>query len=169
METVFRGIAVYFILLIVLRLSGRRSLAKITPFDFVLLLIIAETTQQALLGDDFSITNAVVLILTLFIVDIALSYVKEWSPTIATLIDGTPTVLVGPGGPDQRALQRSRVALEDVLESARQQHGIERLDQIKFAVLEMGGNISITQAELVKEGPPAPPAKDPKRPRRKKR
>lgn len=161
METVFRGVAVYLILLIVLRLSGRRTLASITPFDFVLLLIIAETTQQALLGDDFSITNAAVLILTLFIMDIALSYVKEWFPTIATLIEGTPTVLIGPGGPDHRALQRSRVSLEDVLEAARQQHGIERLDQIKFAVLEVGGNISIIQEEPVKDTPPMPPANDP--------
>jgi uncharacterized membrane protein YcaP (DUF421 family) len=147
METVFRGLVVYFILLIVMRLSGRRSLAKMTPFDFVLLLIIAETTQQALLGDDFSITNAVVLILTLFITDIALSYLKQWSPAVATLIDGTPTVLIGRGKPDQRALQRARVSLEDVLESARQQHGIERLEQIKFAVLEVSGNISIIQGE----------------------
>src|SRR3546814_4753574 len=54
------------ILLVIVRLSGRRTAAQMTPFDFVLLLIIAETTQQALLGDDFSITNAAILIITLF-------------------------------------------------------------------------------------------------------
>ena len=66
MESVFRGAAVYFILLMILRLSGRRSVAQMTPFDLVLLLIIAETTQQALLGDDFSIINAALLIIVLF-------------------------------------------------------------------------------------------------------
>ena len=156
METVLRGLVVYFFLLVVMRLSGRRSIAKITPFDFVLLLIIAETTQQALLGDDFSVTNAVVLILTLFITDIALSYVKQWSPGVATLIDGTPTVLISRGKPDGRALERSRVSLEDVLEAAREQHGIERLDRIKFAVLEVGGNISITPAETGSPEQPKP-------------
>lgn len=143
METVIRGITIYLILLIVIRLSGRRTLAQITSFDFVLLLIIAETTQQALLGDDFSLVNAVILILTLFVTDIVFSYLKEWSPRVETLVDGTPTVLISLGEPDWHALKRTRVNLNDVLAAAREQHGLERLDQIKFAVLEVGGNISI--------------------------
>ncbi|WP_028034479.1 DUF421 domain-containing protein [Chelativorans sp. J32] len=143
MDSVVRGIAVYFFLLIVIRLSGRRSLAEITAFDFVLLLIISETTQQAMLGDDFSLINAFLLILTLFVTDIALSYVKQWSPKTAVLVDGTPTVLISLGKADKEALRRTRVSLDEVMEAARQQHGLERLDQIKFAVLEIGGNISI--------------------------
>src|SRR3546814_9132595 len=94
MDSVLRGAAVYAILLVIVRLSGRRAMAQMTPFDFVLLLIIAETTQQALLGDDFSITNAAILIITLFTIDIVLSYVKEWLPRADLLIDGTPTVLI---------------------------------------------------------------------------
>src|SRR5690606_1852374 len=78
METVIRGIAVYAFLLVVMRLSGRRTLAQVTPFDFVVLLIVAETTQQALLADDYSLVNCFVLVLTLFVADIVLSYVKEW-------------------------------------------------------------------------------------------
>jgi len=147
MESVLRGIAIYVILLVIVRLSGRRTLAQMTAFDFVLLLIIAETTQQALLGDDFSIANAVLLILTLFVTDILLSYVKEWVPSAAKWIDGTPTVLISLGKPDQRAMQRARVALEDILDAAREQHGLERLDQIKFAVLEIGGHLSIIPTE----------------------
>ena len=143
MDSVVRGIAVYFFLLIVIRLSGRRSLAEITAFDFVLLLIISETTQQAMLGDDFSLINAFLLILTLFVTDIALSYVKQWSPKTAVLVDGTPTVLISLGKADKEALRRTRVSLDEVMEAARQQHGLERLNQIKFAVLEIGGNISI--------------------------
>ena len=147
MASVLRGIAICITLLVILRLSGRRTLSQMTPFDFVLLLIVAETTQQALLGDDFSLANAIVLILTLFTVDILLSYLKTWLPGIARLVDGVPTVLISRGEPDVRALQRARIAIEDILEAARQQHGLERLDQIKFAVLEIGGNISIVPAE----------------------
>jgi uncharacterized membrane protein YcaP (DUF421 family) len=143
MDAVFRGIAVYFVLLVVTRLSGRRTLAQVTPFDFVLLLIIAETTQQALLGDDFSITNSIILMVTLFSVDILLSYVKQWSPTSAAFLDGVPTVLISRGQPDHSALRWARVSLDDVMESARQQHGLKRLDEVDFAVLEVGGNISI--------------------------
>lgn len=147
METVIRGAAVYVILLIIVRLSGRRTLAQMTPFDLILILIIAETTQQALLGDDFSIINAIVLIVTLFLVDILLSFVKERWPGAERVLDGVPTVLISHGEPDQRALHRSRVQLAEVLEAARRQHGLERLDQIKFAVLEVGGNVSIVPAE----------------------
>jgi len=147
METVIRGIAVYVILLAAMRLSGRRTLAQITSFDFVLLLIIAETTQQALLGDDFSITNAVVLMVTLFGLDIALSHVKLWSPRVNRLLDGAPTVLISLGKLDEEAIRRSRVGLDDILEAARAEHEVERLDQIKFAVLEIGGEISIIPKE----------------------
>ncbi|MDK1492018.1 DUF421 domain-containing protein [Sinorhizobium sp. 7-81] len=143
MESVARGAAIYFILLIVLRLSGRRTVAQMTTFDFVLLLIIAETTQQALLGEDFSITNATVLILTLFGLDILLSYVKQSMPKVALLLDGTPTVLIAEGNIDTHALKRARVDLEEVLAAAREQHGLARLDQIKFAILEADGGISI--------------------------
>ena len=143
MESVIRGAAVYFILLTALRLSGRRTVAQMTPFDLVLLLIIAETTQQALLGDDFSIINASILIVVLFSLDIGLSYVKEWAPRLARMIDGTPTVLISDGKPDLRALARARVSLDDVLTTARQQHGLARLDQIRSAVLEADGAVSI--------------------------
>ncbi|WP_027997651.1 DUF421 domain-containing protein [Sinorhizobium arboris] len=143
MDSVARGITIYFILLIALRLSGRRTVAQMTTFDFVLLLIIAETTQQALLGDDFSIINATLLILTLFSVDIVLSYVKQWSPKIALFLDGTATVLIANGKVDEQALRRARVNLEDILVAAREQQGLARLDQIKFAVLEADGGISI--------------------------
>lgn len=143
MESVLRGAAIYFILLVVLRLSGRRTTAQMTPFDLVLLLIVAETTQQALLGNDFSITNAAVLIVTLFTIDIVLSYVKQWLPRLGRVIDGTPTVLVCDGKADERALARSRVSLDDILAVAREQQGLERLDQIKFAILEAGSGISV--------------------------
>jgi uncharacterized membrane protein YcaP (DUF421 family) len=143
MESVARGIAVYFVLLFVLRLSGRRTVGQMTPFDFVLLLIIAETTQQALLGDDFSIVNATTLILTLFSVDIVLSYFKQWSPKIALLLDGTPTVLIADGEIDDHALRRARVSIDDILVAAREQQGLARLEEIKFAVLEADGGISI--------------------------
>lgn len=143
MESVIRGAAVYAIVLLIMRLSGRRTVAELTPFDFVLLLIIAETTQQALLGDDFSITNAVILIVTLFSLDIALSHVKAWFPWVARALDGYPTVLIRSGKVDERALRRARISLDDVLVAARQSQGIGKLEDINHAVLETDSGISI--------------------------
>lgn len=143
METVLRGAAVYFILLLVLRLSGRRTVSEMTSFDLVLILIVAEGTRQALLGDDFSVTNFVVLAVTLFGIDIALSEVKRTWPWAGKLIDGRPTLLIVNGQADERAMRRSRVGTDEVLVAARSQHGLERLDQVKHAVLESDGNLSI--------------------------
>ncbi|MDB6452999.1 DUF421 domain-containing protein [Falsirhodobacter sp. 20TX0035] len=143
MDSVIRGLAVYVVLLIVARLSGRRTLAQATPFDFVLLLIIAETTQQALLGDDFSIVNAFVLIVTLFTTDVLLAFAKGRSARLALWLDGAPTVLVSNGKIDAEALRRARVSVSDVLEAARAQQGVASLDRIDAAVLETSGGISI--------------------------
>ncbi|MCZ0960986.1 DUF421 domain-containing protein [Paracoccus benzoatiresistens] len=147
MDSVIRGIAVYFLLLIATRLSGRRTLAQMTPFDFVLLLIIAETTQQALLGDDFSITNAAILILTLFGTDVLLAYVKSRSERAGSILDGNPTVLISSGKMDEEAMRRARVGVGDLLEAARSQHGLKTLDEIDAAVLEVSGGISIIPKE----------------------
>ena len=143
METVIRGATIYFILLFILRLSGRRTVAQMTPFDLVLLLVVSETTQQALLGDEFSITNALVLMIVLFGIDIGLSYVKRWAPRAARYMDGAPTVLISEGKVDLRAFHRARISLDDVLTAARQNEGLERLEQIKSAVLEADGAVSI--------------------------
>lgn len=146
MESVLRGAAIYVVVLIVVRLSGRRALSEMTPFDLVLILIIAETTQQALLGDDFSITNAAILIITLFTIDIALSYLKEYWPLADKVIDGRPTLLIADGNKDDHALKKARVAMEDIMASARVTHGLERIEQVKHAVLETDGTISIIPA-----------------------
>jgi uncharacterized membrane protein YcaP (DUF421 family) len=146
MDSVLRGLAVYFVLLLITRLSGRRALAEMTPFDFVLILIVAETTQQALLGEDYSIVNAAILILTLFTTDIGLSYVKRRFRRIAKVVDGTPTVLVCHGRPLDDVMRKVRVDIDDILQAGREQHGLERLDQIEFAVLEIGSRISIIPA-----------------------
>ena len=147
MDAVIRGVAIYFALLVIIRLSGRRTLAQMTPFDLVIILVISETTQQAMLGDDFSITNAIILILTLFMTDIGLSYMKRWWPRTAQVIDGVPTILVADGVYDERALKGSRLQKADIMEAARNQEGIERVSEIKFAILEVSGNISIIKKE----------------------
>lgn len=143
MDAVLRAAAVYAFLLVVLRLCGRRSLAEITTFDFVLLLIIGEATQQALLGSDFSVTNAFLVITTLLVIDIALSLIKEHSPRAARLIDGLPMIVVEDGVALKERLRRARLDEDDILTSARQSAGIERLEEIRFAILEINGRISI--------------------------
>ena len=93
MDTVVRALGIYFFLLIVFRIAGKRTVAEFTTFDFVLLLIIGETTQQALIGNDFSLTTAWLLIVTLVGTDIAISFLKQRSRTVERWIDGAPVVI----------------------------------------------------------------------------
>lgn len=143
MDMVARAASIYLVLLVILRISGRRSVAQLTPFDLVLLLIISETTQQALLGEDFSITNAIIVMITLFGVDLLLAWFKRRWPTVAKLVDGGPTLLVDRGKPDFHALRRSRLDIADILAAARTEQGLMRLGEIDFAVLEADGQVSI--------------------------
>jgi uncharacterized membrane protein YcaP (DUF421 family) len=143
MDSVLRAAAIYLVLLVIFRISGKRSLAQITTFDFILLLIIGEATQQALLGENFSLTNAFVVIVTLVGFDIALSLLKPHIPRLERWLDGLPLVIVEDGKPLKERMDKARVDESDVLTAARELQGLERMDQIKYAVLERSGGISI--------------------------
>jgi uncharacterized membrane protein YcaP (DUF421 family) len=143
MDLVLRGIVVYLVLLLIFRISGKRSLRNATTFDFVMLLIVAETTQQALVGDDASVTGAFLLVVVLVGTDILLSVLKRWSPRIDRLLEGQPLVILRDGVPLRNRMDIERVDDEDILSAARETRGINRLDEIARAVLERNGAISI--------------------------
>ncbi|MEP0871857.1 DUF421 domain-containing protein [Trichocoleus desertorum AS-A10] len=143
MNSVLRAVVLYVILMLLFRLSGKRSLAQITTFDFVLVLIVGEATQQALLGEDFSLTNAFLVILTLVGLDTVMSFWKQRSPQVEKWIDGVPVIIVAEGKLLQDRMKQARVDVDDILAAARELHGLERMDQIKYAVLERSGGISI--------------------------
>ena len=143
MDAVLRATAIYLFLMLIFRVSGKRSLGEVTTFDFVLLLIIGEATQQGLLGDDYSVTNGVLVITTLVIIDIGFSLLKQRVPAVDRLIDGVPLVIVEDGKPITDRMRTSRVDEGDILSAARSLQGLERMDQIKYAVLERDGGISI--------------------------
>jgi uncharacterized membrane protein YcaP (DUF421 family) len=156
LESVLRAVVVYAAFLVAMRLTGRRALGQMTSFDLLLLLVISETAQQALMTDDSSIANALLVALTLFATDFALTYAKTASPRLARWLDGQPTVLISLGRVDERALRRARVDLDDILQAARKTCGLERLDQIRFAVLETDGGISIVPARDARRPPGRP-------------
>ncbi|MFO7288025.1 MAG: DUF421 domain-containing protein [Gammaproteobacteria bacterium] len=143
MDTILRAAAIYAALLVVLRIGGKRTLGQTTTFDFVMLLIIAETTQQALLGDDFSVTNALLLIATIVGLDIAFSLMKRRWPKLDRLVEGVPMVIVENGKPLLDRMEKARVDEEDVLAAARESQGLKHMDQIEYAVLERSGGISV--------------------------
>lgn len=143
MDAVIRALALYVLLLVLFRLTGRRTLAEATTFDFVLLLIVGKATQQALLGEDFSLTNAAIVVTTLIAADIGLSLVATRSPLLQKLAEDTPVILVNDGRLLEDRLKKSRVSEDDILEAARELQGLANLEQVRYAVLERSGGITI--------------------------
>jgi uncharacterized membrane protein YcaP (DUF421 family) len=143
MDTVIRATAIYLFLLVMLRGGGKRALSQITTFDFVLLLILGEATQQALIGNDFSITTGLLLIASLIGIDMTMSFVKRHFSRLDRIVEGLPVVIVEDGKPLRDRMERASIDEADVMAAARERQGLERMDQIKFAVLERSGGISV--------------------------
>lgn len=143
MNPVVRGLAVYLFLFVIFRIVGKRTLSETTTFDFVLLLIISETTTDALIGEDYSLMACFIMVSTLVGTEFLFSLLKEKSRWFEITSDGAPLVIVDKGKPLKKRMDKSRVDEGDVLEAARSLHGLERMDQIKYAVLEKDGKISI--------------------------
>jgi uncharacterized membrane protein YcaP (DUF421 family) len=150
MDAVLRAAAIYLFLLLVFRVFGKRALSQITTFDFVMLLIVAETTQQALVGEDFSVTSCFLLVATLLVIDRLFCFIKRRSWWFESISDGRPLIILKDGKPLEDRMERSGVDLAEVLTAARELQGLERVDQIKFAILERGGIITIIPRESAK-------------------
>jgi uncharacterized membrane protein YcaP (DUF421 family) len=143
MDAVVRAAVTYVFLVVLFRVTGRRTLAQITTFDFVLLLIVSEATQQGLLGNDFSITNAFLVILTLIGLDLlAGGLSRRWRP-LDRWLNGLPLVLVEDGKLLEDRMRKTGFQEDEILEQARANQGIERMEQIKYAILERNGSISV--------------------------
>jgi uncharacterized membrane protein YcaP (DUF421 family) len=143
MGFLIRAAVVYLGLTMLFRVAGKRTLAQITPFDLVLLLIISETVQQALLADDQSVTNALLLVIALIGMDILLSVLKQRWRWLDRVLDDRPLVIVRDGQPLRDRMNQERVSEDDVMASARLHQGIRTMDEIAYAVLESDGHISV--------------------------
>ncbi|CAM3008105.1 YetF domain-containing protein [Saccharomonospora xinjiangensis] len=152
MDVVIRALAIYLVIVALFRITGKRTMAQVTTVDLVLLLIISEATQQALLGDDFSITTAALAIITLVFLDRVADLLKFRSRKVNRLIEGAPIVLVERGQPMRERLRKEHISVEDILAAARAQQGLLRLDQIDYAILESSGGISIIPVTPARDG-----------------
>jgi uncharacterized membrane protein YcaP (DUF421 family) len=153
-ETVLRAAAVYAFLLGVFRVSGRRTLAQVTTFDLVLVLIIGDAAQQALVGTDDAVMTGVISVSSLVLLDVALAAAKFRWPVVDAVFDGLPIPLVVHGQPLWNRLRAEGVSTEDLIAAARESRGVTRFDRIDTAVLEQNGAISIVPANGKMPGEP---------------
>ena len=147
MNPVIRGVIIYLFLLLLFRIMGKRSLSETTMFDLLVLLIISEVTQQAMVDTDNSLTAAAILITTLLGMDLILSLLKKPFKMFEKIVEGTPLIIVDHGKPLKERMSKTNVDEEDVMQAARANHGLEKIEQVKYAVLEKDGTISIIPFE----------------------
>jgi uncharacterized membrane protein YcaP (DUF421 family) len=142
-DAVVRTVAVYLVLMLIFRLTGKRTLGQVTTFDFVLLLVVSEATQQALLGEDYSITQAAVVIAVLVALDRLSDFLSFRSTRFQRVAESIPIVLIENGVPVREAMDKEHISEDEILQAARSSQGLENLEQVKHAVLETSGGISV--------------------------
>lgn len=146
MATILRAIGAYWFLLFVIRIVGRRTAGQLTSFELILIFLSGGMLIQAIVFDDRSLTNAMLAVLTIGLMHVTVAYLKQRSADFGRIADGTPILLLSHGQWHSDVMTRVRMQPQDVMAAARA-NGLERLDQIRYAVLERNGNISIIEVK----------------------
>lgn len=141
MDIVIRAAVAYVFIVFMLRIIGRRELSSLGPTDLVLLVVMGDLIQNGVTQSDYSVTGIVLAVSTIGLLTIAMSFVTFKSPFAQRVIEGVPLILVEDGRPVERNLKSERLNADDLAEAMRGQ-GIESLDEVKWCVLESGGNLS---------------------------
>lgn len=142
LELVVRATLVYVVVLVGLRVAGKREVGQFTPFDLVLVLLIANAVQNAMVGADTSLLGGVIAAVTLLVVNFIVGRFTEKSPAARRLILGQPRILIHEGVVQRSALEREGIT-EDELLGAIREHGLQDIPEVRLAVLEVDGSISV--------------------------
>jgi len=141
MDVVLRAVIIYLLVFAFTRALGRRELATLQPFDFILLVVIGDLIQSGVTQSDMSITGVLITVSTIGILQVAISYLSFRFRRMRPFLQGEPIVLVENGQFIERNMRRERLTTDDLAEKARMNE-IESIDQVKWAVLETNGDIS---------------------------
>lgn len=142
METVIRVAIIYVFIVVGLRVLGKREFSQLSPLELITLMLIPEIVSQALMREDFSITNALIGLTTLFILVFITSVLMHRFKSIEVAIADTPAILVQNGRFIEENLNKERVTPDEILTEIHK-NGLEKLEQVKWAILETDGKISI--------------------------
>ena len=141
MDLVVRAAVVYVVVLIYTRILGRRELSQLQPFDLIMLVVMGDLVQQGITQSDESVTGTLVVISTIALLSVAVSWVSFRFRPMRLLTEGEPIVLVQDGRPIERNMRRERITIDDIREQIRQAE-MSSLDEVKWAILENDGQIS---------------------------
>ena len=141
LEKIARPVVVYFFLVIGLRLAGKRELAQLNPFDLVVLLTLSNTVQNAIIGEDNSVTGGIIGATALLLVNYLVVRFLYGHRRLDQIVEGKPEVLIEKGKLKRSRLGKDLITLEE-LQAAAHKQGFGSLDEVERAVLEPGGTLS---------------------------
>jgi uncharacterized membrane protein YcaP (DUF421 family) len=142
MDLVIRAAVIFFFIVLVTRIAGRRELSSMQPFDLILLVVIGDLVQQGITQSDDSVTGALIVISTITLLSVLVSWVSFRSSRVRLVTEGESIILVDDGEVIERNMRRERLTRGDLEEEARRQQ-ISSLGDIRWAILERDGSISV--------------------------
>ena len=145
MDLVIRATVVFFFIYLVTRVVGKRELSSMEPFDLILLIVTGDLVQQAITQSDYSVTGALTVISTIALLTVFVSWVNWRFCRMRSVLEGQPVVLVENGKMIEPNMKRERITVEDIESEGRQQQ-ITDIGDIRWALLETNGRISIIPA-----------------------
>lgn len=146
LNVVVRSLCVYLFMVIAIRLFGKNQLSQLNAGDVVLLLLISNAVQNAMVGPDTSLQGGLIAALVLFAANFILKRLMFSNRAFETFMEEDPVILIKDGKVDQKALNKVKIT-QDELEEAIREHGVEKIENVKLAVLEVDGNISVVSED----------------------
>ncbi|GLI93375.1 DUF421 domain-containing protein [Methylocystis echinoides] len=141
-ELILRAVCVYAFLFALIRFGGKKHVGEMAPFDFVLLLVLSETVQNALIGEDKSLPGGLVSAAALIFVSRVVGYASWRNGVAARFFEGVPVILVRHGKVREDALAREQITRSELMEALRRE-GCASLSRVRFAILENDGTITV--------------------------
>jgi uncharacterized membrane protein YcaP (DUF421 family) len=148
-EIALRTAAIYVVVLLGVRLSGKREVGQMTPFDLTLLLLISNAVQNAMTGPDTSLLGGVVAAATLLIINYFVAELSGGNRRFRKLVEGQPSLLIHDGQIISAHMAKEHVSMDE-LERALREHGISSYHDVALAVLEVDGSISCLKYDEIK-------------------
>ena len=146
LEKLLRPVVVYLVLVLLLRLFGKRELAQLNPFDLVVLLSLSNTVQNAIIGDDNSVTGGIIGAFSLLAINWLVVRVLFRSPRLTRMLEGRAAILIRNGQIDQKVLERESLSREELIAVIHRQ-GFEHLHQVRRCELEPNGSFYVEAFE----------------------
>ena len=146
MDIAIRSAVIFFFIYVLMRIIGRRELSSLEPFDLILLVVLGDSVQQAVTQDDYSVTGAFIVVSTIALLQVFVSYLNFKVPRLRSVIDGEPIVIIQDGKVIEGNARRERLTLDDIAEAARLQQ-IASLEDVQWAVLETSGELSFVEKQ----------------------